>query len=250
MPISWTSICWLSFLAITETEGAQRAKCIGDQSCKCDAFFARDWQWKFQKEMETCKHFLVDSGMENGRHKIFNYFMIIVDASTLNQKLDAVFANLKCAAKSNVLFGFVLRSANGGTCRYYYAHDNKTLMKPSKLEATIKTFSQARGRVNWHWCYRSRIKWRAKTKWNSYQLTNVTLFAALLRGAPMRCKNAVLPEQLTKNHTAFYLLYDKRRRKLYKTIYVSLKLSFCIWMQMGYLRKKVPKSSICSQRTL
>ena len=40
---------------------------------------------------------------------------------------------------------------------------------------------------------------RANTKWKYYKLTNVTVFAALLKDLPMGCKDTVLSEPLLKN---------------------------------------------------
>ena len=55
----------------------------------------------------------------------------------------------------------------------------------------------------------------AKTTWNFYKLTNVTVCAALLKEVPMGCKDAVLPEPLTKNHTLNCLTYAESTRKPY-----------------------------------
>ena len=56
---------------------------------------------------------------------------------------------------------------------------------------------------------------RADTKWKFYKLTNVTVFAALLREVPMACKDTVLPEPLTKNRTVNCLTYEENARKPY-----------------------------------
>ena len=42
-----------------------------------------------------------------------------------------------------------------------------------------------------------------------------TVFAALLREVPKGCKEAVLPEALTKNHQVICLLYEESTRKLH-----------------------------------
>ena len=39
---------------------------------------------------------------------------------------------------------------------------------------------------------------RANTKWKFYKLTNVTVFATLLKDTPMGCKDTVLPEPLVE----------------------------------------------------
>ena len=37
-----------------------------------------------KEELGTCKQFLVDSEMENGRHRVFNLAVEILDAHTLS----------------------------------------------------------------------------------------------------------------------------------------------------------------------
>ena len=78
------------------------------------------------EELETCEHFLVDSDRVTGRRRVFIFAMNILDAYTLNQKLETVFQILKCAANLNLAFGFLLKNAKDGTCLYYYAHENNT----------------------------------------------------------------------------------------------------------------------------
>ena len=58
------------------------------------------------------------------------------DISLLNDKLDYVFNELKCAAKVNLAFGFVLKNIEDGMCRYFYAHENTTIMERAKLVCT------------------------------------------------------------------------------------------------------------------
>ena len=53
------------------------------------------------------------------------------------------------------------------------------------------------------------------TKWKFNKLTNLTVFAALLKDVPMGCKNAVLPEPLLKNHTINYLTSEGNTRQPY-----------------------------------
>ena len=89
-----------------------------------------------REELESWKHFLTDTEMENGRHRVFNFAISFFDMSLLNDKLDYVFKELKCAAKVNLAFGFVLENVEDGSCRYFYAHENNTVMERSKLVCT------------------------------------------------------------------------------------------------------------------
>ena len=49
-----------------------------------------------------------------------------------------------------------------------------------------------------------------------FKLTNLTIFAALLRDIPMGCKDAVLPECLLRNPSINCLTYEQNTKKTYK----------------------------------
>ena len=53
------------------------------------------------------------------------------------------------------------------------------------------------------------------TKWRFYKLTNLTVFAALLKDVPMGCKKAVLRAPLLRNHTINCLTYEENTRQPY-----------------------------------
>ena len=162
-----------------------------------------------REELESCKHFLTDTGMENGRHRVFNFAMSSFDISLMNDKLGYVFKELKCAAKINIAFGFVLENIEDGMCRYFYAHENNTIIEKSKLlcapddDVNLKEKLQKMDIIDL--CTRER----ANTKWKFYKLTNVTVFAGLLKDIPMGCKDAVLPEPLLRNPNVNCLTFEK-----------------------------------------
>ena len=70
-----------------------------------------------KEELQACQHFLVDSELEKGRHRVFNFAMSTFDNSLNNEKLDLVFKGLKCAAKVNLAFGFVVKNVEEESCR-------------------------------------------------------------------------------------------------------------------------------------
>ena len=73
-----------------------------------------------REELESCKHFLTHTEMVNGRHRVFNFAMSSFDMSLLNDKLDYVFKELKCAAKVNLAFGVVDRKPPTGAEDFSY----------------------------------------------------------------------------------------------------------------------------------
>ena len=168
-----------------------------------------------REEMESCKHFLTDTEMENGRHRVFNFAMSSFDMSLLNDKLDYVFKELKSSAKVNLAFSFVLKFIEDGLCRYFYAHENNTIMEKTKLVCTQADMTNLKARMqkmdNVDLCTQER----ANTKWKFYKLTNLTTFASLLKDVPMGCKDTVLPEPLLKNHNVNCLTYEKNTLQPY-----------------------------------
>ena len=86
-----------------------------------------------REDLRSCHYFFVDSEHERVRHKAFDYAVETLNETIVNEKFDNFFNNLKCAAKVNLAFGFVLKNIEDGGFRYLYAHENNTLLDRSKL---------------------------------------------------------------------------------------------------------------------
>ena len=48
-----------------------------------------------KEELRACQHFLVDSQLEKGRQRVFNFALDTFSAEKINSKLDYVFQQLK-----------------------------------------------------------------------------------------------------------------------------------------------------------
>ena len=169
----------------------------------------------FREELRSCQHFLVDSELERARHKVFNNAVEALNGTVVNEKLDHFFNNLKCAAKVNLAFGFILKNIEDGGFRYFYAHENNTMLDRSKLVCTHDDLAKLKDFLNKTDVIESCGRERNNTKWRFYKLTNLTVFAALLKDVPMGCKNAVLPEPLLKNSTINCLTFEESTRQPY-----------------------------------
>ena len=66
-----------------------------------------------QKQLETCKHFLVDFEKANEKHISFIFAMDSHNPHLLNGKPDIVFESFKSANKLNIAFGCVLKKITG-----------------------------------------------------------------------------------------------------------------------------------------
>ena len=163
---------------------------------------------RLREELRSCQHFLVDSELERARHKVFIYALETLSMTIVNEKLD----NLKCAAKVNLAFGFILKNLEDRRFRFFYAHKNNTLLDRSiELLCTHDDLAKLKDFLNKTDVIESCSRDRMNTKWRFYKLTNLTVFAALLKDVPMGCENAVLHETLLKNHTINCLCLKRTR---------------------------------------
>ena len=98
---------------------------------------------------------------------------------------------MECAAKVNLSFGFNWKNIEVGGFRHFYAHENNTLLDRSKLVCTHEDLAELKKFLNKTDVIESCSPERMNTQWKFYKLTNLTVFAALLNGVPMGCKDAV-----------------------------------------------------------
>ena len=166
-----------------------------------------------KEELQACQHFLVDYELEKGRHRVFNFAMSAFDNCLVNQNLPLVFKALKCAAKVNLAFGVVLKNVEDGSSRSFYAHENNTVMERSKLVCTPEDITDLKEKLQKVDIVDLCTQERANTKWEFYKLTNLTVFAALLKDVPMGCKISVLPKPLLKHHNVNCLTFEKKHKK-------------------------------------
>ena len=164
---------------------------------------------RLRKQLRSCQHFLVDSELQRARHKVFNYAVETLNETIVNEKLDQFFNNLKCALKMNLALEDVW-------FRYFYAHENNTLLDRSRIVCTHDKLAKLKNFINKTDVIESCSREIMIKKRRFYKLTNLTVFAALLKDVPMGCKNAFFPELLPKNHTINCLTYEENTRQPYK----------------------------------
>ena len=172
---------------------------------------------KLKEELSACQHFLVDTEMENGRHKVFNFQMSKLETKTINEKLEEVFIKLDSAAKINIAQGFVLRNIGTGEYGYFYAHENNTLLEKSRLLYTKADLVTIQGKLEKFDIVEQCTQERQNTKWRFELITNTKIFAALLKNISMGCPDSFpfLPESLQR-HTQVNCLLSNKDKEPYK----------------------------------
>ena len=190
------------FYALRQHKNTQHTMQIGSRTRDVDVeHIVGDVEdHSLREELRSCQHFLVDSEIERARHKVFNYAVETLNETIVNKKLDHFFRKLKCAAKVNLTFSFILKNIEDGGFEYFCSHEKNTLLDRSKLVCTHDDLAKLKDFLNKTDVIESCSRERMNTKWSFYKLTNLTVFAALLKDVPMGCKDAVLRGPLLKNH--------------------------------------------------
>ena len=166
-----------------------------------------------EEELQSCRHFLVDSEIQKRRHSVFNFVVNNLTAQVIEEKLDSVLDSLKCAAKLHLVLGFRLKTIKDGKFRYFYALENNILFELSKFVSNKEDMAKVKEILKKTDVIESCTKERSNTKWRFFKLTNLTIFAALLRDIPMDCRDAVLPESVPRYLSINCLTYEKNTKK-------------------------------------
>ena len=175
--------------------------------------FLEDDDAELKEELQACQHFLVNSELEKGRHRVFNFAMSSFDNSLIKNKLALVFKGLNCAAKVNLAFGLVFKNVEDGLCRCYYAHKNNTATERWKLLCTPDDNANLKKKLQKMDIVDLCTRERANTKRKFYKLINMTVFVALLKDLAMSCEDSVLPGLLLKYQNVNCLTFEKDTRK-------------------------------------
>ena len=205
------------FYALRQQRNTQHGMQIGSttRDVNVEHIVADVEDHSLREELRFCQHFLVESKIERVGHKVFNYAVETLNETIVNEQFDHFVNNLKYAAKVNLAFGFILKNIKDGGFRYFYADEDNTLLDRSELVCTHDDLAKLEDILNKTDVIESCSRERMNTKWRFYKLTNLTVFAALLKDVLMGCKNAVLPKPLLKNHTNNCLTYEENTRQPY-----------------------------------
>ena len=126
---------------------------------------------RLREELQSCRHFLGDSVIQKGRHNVFNFAVNNLTAQVIEEKVDRVLDKLKCVAKLNLALGFILKNIEDGKFRYFYAHQNNTLLEQSKLVSNKEDMVKLEEILEKTDVIESCRKKRSHTKWRFFILT-------------------------------------------------------------------------------
>ena len=138
------------FYALRQHRNTQHVMQIGSGTKDVDVEHIMEHfeDYSLREELRSCQHFLVDFEFERARHKVFNYSVETLNGTIVIEKFDQFFNKLRCAPKVNLAVGFVLKNIEDGGFRYFYAHENKTLLDRFKLVCTHDDFTKLKDFLN------------------------------------------------------------------------------------------------------
>ena len=195
-----------TFYALRQHKNTQHGKQIGFGASNFDVedIVGDVDDQSLREELQSCRDFLVDSEIQKGRHSVFNFAVNNLAAQVIEEKMDCVLDKLKCVAKLNLALGFILKNIEDGKFRYFYAHENNTLLEQSKLLSNKDDMAKLKEILKKTDVIESCTKERSNTKWRFFKLIN------------LGCKDAVLPESLLRNPSIYCLTFERNARQLYK----------------------------------
>ena len=117
--------------------------------------------------------------------------------------------------KSESGFWFQFENIEDAGFRYFYAHENNTLLDRSKLVCTHEDLANFKHFLNKTDVIEFYSREKMNTEWRFYKLTNLTVFAASIKNVPIVGKNAVLLQPLLKRCTTNCLTYEETTRQPY-----------------------------------
>ena len=109
-----------------------------------------------------------------------NFAVNKLTAQVIEEKLDRVLDKLKCVAKLNLALGFIVKNIEDGKFRYFYAHEDNTLLEQSNVVSNKNDMAKMKEILKKTHVTESCTKERSNTKWRFFKLTNLTIFAALI----------------------------------------------------------------------
>ena len=95
------------FYALRQHKNIQHGKQIGFGGSNIDVEdLVGDFDdQSLREQLQSCRHLLVDSDIQKGRHSVFNFVVNNLKAQVIEEKMDRVLDNLKCEAKLNSALG-------------------------------------------------------------------------------------------------------------------------------------------------
>ena len=162
-------ISWLLCFTSTQKHSTWNTNWIWNEQYWCGGHSGRFYDQSLREELQSCRHFLVDSEIQKGRYSVFNFAVNNLTAQFIEENLYRVLDKLKCVAKLGLALGFFLKNIEDGKFRYFYAHENNTLLEQSKLVKNKDDIAKLKEILKKTDVIESCTKERSDTNWRFFK---------------------------------------------------------------------------------
>ena len=109
------------------------------------------------------------------------------------------FLKISNVLKVNLALWFRLQNVENNDYRYYYPHENNSLLDRAHLLSNKNDLLNLQSEIGKFDLIETCTQERQNSKWRFALITNVTIFAALLKNILLGCLDSVAPEPLLRN---------------------------------------------------
>ena len=206
---------FLGFYALRQHRNTQHGMQIGSRTTDVNVVhIVGDFEnHSLREELPSCQHSWWTPNLKGPGTQILQWRSGNSQRNNSERKTWSFFNILKCAAKLNLVFGFILKNIEDGGFRYFYAHEDNTRLDWSNFVCAHDDLAKLNACFNKTDVIKSCSRETMNTKWRFYKLKNLTVFAVLLIEAAMGCKYAVLRKLLLRSGTTNCLTYAETTRQ-------------------------------------
>ena len=141
---------------------------------------------------------------------VYNFRRISPSVMTVNEALGVIFHRLRCRAKINLSFGFILRHLETGELRYFHPSQNNGRVFPSpETIASEADLNRLVERVREIDVLQMGFHRRPDTKWTVAATTNVTIYVNKLTQFPIGSPVQELPCYVANNKGLWNLVMNR-----------------------------------------
>ncbi|XP_071797162.1 uncharacterized protein [Asterias amurensis] len=172
---------------------------------------------------------------------VYNFRLIGRAIETVDEVLMALFQRLRCRAKINISFGFVLRHSETGEHRYFHSSQNNGRVFPAPATvASQADMGRLMEQVREVDVLKIGFHRRPDTKWTVAATTNMTVYVNKLRQFPIGSPIEKLPPYVAENDGLWNLVRNKNTGERYDD---SLCFFRCLAVLRGNNKNAIEKAT-------
>ena len=192
----------------TWKQSTRNANRIRIKRCGCGTHNGRCWGSQLERRVAFLSTFLGGFRTWKGQTQGIQLRSGNTQRNNRERETWSMFQKFEMCSKTEYGFWSHFEKYEDRGFRYFYAHENITLLDRCKLVCTHNDLAKLKGFLNKTDVIESSSRERMNTKWRFYKLTNLTVFAAVLKDVPMQSNSTQ-----SYRETIDCLTYEENKRQ-------------------------------------